>query len=586
MNENKTKRKEAIKTAAIVFLTIMLILTFFSSTIQNYSLPEVATKYVENGTITTKIRGTGTVQSGDPYVVEIGSNYIGRKVTGISCKVGDTVEKGDVLFYMNEGDGEELSTAKQELEEAKNALKAAQDEYDQFVLNNAVSESGVNVSSPTAEAEAFKKQIFAMQASLKEARDKIPAFEQEVASINQAITDIDTQIGFELQQDELIREKVNTAEVVLNQAKEKLDAATKEMSAAEEALEAAKAEKEELERKIEAGEIPEDEIETKRAEAQKKIEDSGEALKEKKAEVGNCEKNVSNSQTSYDELLKKKNEREANSAINNLKRMKAENEVKLYDVQKKLNTANSEANAIQEEMNGLLSKINGLKEVSDILERISDAREKVNEKQKEVDSLQDENGGSAIYADISGTILSIEVTSGKQIQTQDVITIQPEGQGYYMSFSVTNDQAKLLSPGDKANLINSWYYGEMDIVLRSIKPDKQNPGKMKVLNFSVEGDVTEGQMLNVSVGQRSQSYDLIVPNSAIREDNNGKFILIVESKSSPLGNRYIATRVDVVTLASDDTQTAISAPLNGWEYVITTSSKPINPGSQVRMSEN
>ena len=66
--------------------------------------------------------------------------------------------------------------------------------------------------------------------------------------------------------------------------------------------------------------------------------------------------------------------------------------------------------------------------------------------------------------------------------------------------------------------------------------------------------MTPGQSLNVSVGQKSANYDLIVPNSAIREDSNGKFILIVESKSSPLGNRYVATRVDVEVLMTPSPQ--------------------------------
>lgn len=101
----------------------------------------------------------------------------------------------------------------------------------------------------------------------------------------------------------------------------------------------------------------------------------------------------------------------------------------------------------------------------------------------------------------------------------------------------------------------------------------------------MSGDVQAGQSLSLSVGQKSQNYDLIVPTSAIREDNNGKFILTVESKSSPLGNRYIATRVDVEVLAQDDTQSAISAALYGYEYVITTSTKPVEAGKQVRLAD-
>ncbi|MBQ2802509.1 MAG: RND transporter, partial [Lachnospiraceae bacterium] len=143
-----------------------------------------------------------------------------------------------------------------------------------------------------------------------------------------------------------------------------------------------------------------------------------------------------------------------------------------------------------------------------------------------------------------------------------------------------------LSVGDKAELINSWYYDDMDITLASIRPDKSEPSKKKLLTFDVAGDIVAGQTLNVSVGQKSADYELIVPNSAIREDNNGKFVLTVESKSSPLGNRYIATRVDVEVLANDDTQSAISGALYGYEFVITTSTKPVEAGQQVRLAEN
>ena len=98
--------------------------------------------------------------------------------------------------------------------------------------------------------------------------------------------------------------------------------------------------------------------------------------------------------------------------------------------------------------------------------------------------------------------------------------------------------------------------------------------------------MTAGQSLNISVGQKSANFDYIVPNSAVREDSNGKFILIVESKSSPLGNRYVATRVDVEVLASDDKQTAVNGGLYGYEYVITTSSAPVEAGKLVRLADN
>lgn len=62
MNEKVGKRRDWVKMQRL-YSTIMLILTFFSNTIMNYSLPEVAIQYIQSGTITSKVRGTGTVQS-------------------------------------------------------------------------------------------------------------------------------------------------------------------------------------------------------------------------------------------------------------------------------------------------------------------------------------------------------------------------------------------------------------------------------------------------------------------------------------------------------------------------------------------
>ena len=70
----------------------------------------------------------------------------------------------------------------------------------------------------------------------------------------------------------------------------------------------------------------------------------------------------------------------------------------------------------------------------------------------------------------------------------------------------------------------------------------------------------------------------------MRSDNNGSFVLLVTSKSSPLGNRYTATRVSVNVLASDDTSTAVTG-LSAGDFVLTTSSKPVSSGMQVRLAD-
>ena len=204
-----------------------------------------------------------------------------------------------------------------------------------------------------------------------------------------------------------------------------------------------------------------------------------------------------------------------------------------------------------------------------------------------MNELTEKSIGATITAPISGVVTAVNVKAGGTTSIGNpVMVMQPEGKGFTMSFSVTNEQAKRVSVGDQAELVNAWRYNDVTVTLASIKPDPNEPGQKKLLTFDVAGEVTAGQSLNLSVGQKSANYDLIVPNSAIREDNNGKFILIVESKSTPLGTRYSASRVDVEVLASDDTQSAISGALYSTEFVITTSTKPVEAGKLIRLANN
>ncbi|MBQ2183688.1 MAG: efflux RND transporter periplasmic adaptor subunit, partial [Lachnospiraceae bacterium] len=90
------KKREVIKNIAIVFLVIMLILTFFSNTIMNRTLPEVSTQSVTSGPVTTQVRGEGTVEAEDPYNLVVDET---RKVKSVPVRVGDHVNEGDIIYY-------------------------------------------------------------------------------------------------------------------------------------------------------------------------------------------------------------------------------------------------------------------------------------------------------------------------------------------------------------------------------------------------------------------------------------------------------------------------------------------------------
>lgn len=112
MEKTKAKKREWVKTFVIIFLVVMLILTFFSNTIMNRSLPEVAAQYTQSGSINAKIRGTGQVSANETYDVTLNQT---RKIRSVMVKVGDQVSTGDTLFVLEPNDSEELKQAQESL---------------------------------------------------------------------------------------------------------------------------------------------------------------------------------------------------------------------------------------------------------------------------------------------------------------------------------------------------------------------------------------------------------------------------------------------------------------------------------------
>ncbi|MCM1027021.1 MAG: HlyD family efflux transporter periplasmic adaptor subunit [Roseburia sp.] len=573
MNDNGTKRREWVKTAAIIFLSVMLVLTFFSQTILNYSLPEVATQYVQSGAITAKIRGSGTVESGDPYEVKVTES---RKVSSVAVHVGDTVQKGDVLLYLEDAESEELKAARKALEDAENA-------YELAVLTAEISSSNIHYANEGVSAEVYRQQITNAQAAeqraekayntavdeAKAAKEAEKPYEQQVAQAEQTITDYTNQITHDSNQDVINRsqEKVKTTKAAYDAALDAYNTAVEAWMKANDDFNAAT---------VSGGDTNWYQVKVSEAEQEKN---------KKKTEMDS-------KYTEWQNAVNSENNREA--AVKNLSAGKADWELQREILAKNLTTAQAAtkekeaavetAKAEWDEKKAALSELVG--NISNVvnLEQMLDA---IADAQKLVDELTEKAIDATVKADIAGTVTAVNVTAGNMTSAATpVAVLQPEGKGYTLSFSVTNEQAKRLSVGDRADLVNSWWYNDVEAVLASIQPDRSNPGQQKLLTFNITGEVTAGQNLNLSVGQKSANYDLIVPNSAIREDSNGKFILIVESRPSPLGNRYVATRVDVEVLASDDTQTAISGALYGYEYVITTSTKPVEAGKQVRLADN
>ena len=548
------KRKDTIKNLAIAFLAALLVLTLFSNTIMNYTLPQVATTYVGSNEISPQIRGTGTLTAGSTYDVVITQT---RKIATVEVKVGQEVEKDQVLYTLEDAESEELEAAKKEAEDAKDAYdlemfsadipasdiqsirNGASLSFDKFLKE--LSEANENYSAALQADTDVQAQIDEYEYYKKIASLYVTADEDRDKSTEGTTTMSDADIVY---QQTLLEEQIKDLEGEISDYDTKItafesmygtDAQVYEDSS-EDFINAYNSYREAIDNKYVA--------ESKKGVAERELA--------KLKDFGNLE---TRNASYYDGLIASAEENKKQTA-----------------------QALTEA---EKTRNDVLAKIKA--EIALVQKRTDYEQAKA-----KVDKLEETAIDASVKAPVAGTITNLNYKAGESTKANETMaTIQLEGQVLTLSFSVTTDQAKKVKVGQSASAQNAWAYSDLSAVLTSITNDSTDPNGHKVLNFEVSGsDLSAGQSLSLVMGENAVTYDLVVPNSAIREDNNGKFVLILESRSTPFGNRYIARRADITVVASDDSNSAITGNIEPYSYVITTATAPVASGDQVRLQDS
>lgn len=618
MTEQKVKNRGWVKNVAIIFLAVMLVLTFFSNTIMNASLPEAAVQYVQSGAITTQIRGSGSISAKETYEVKTDTS---RKVQSVLVSRGQEVKVGDVLVILAAGEGSELKDLQtqlddaqysyqqklinmgggssevtraqeklqeaiakrdanvctsEEVEAAKLRYEAAEDEHQR--LSDLLEEAGGYVEGSGEDSlDSLKTAVNEAKLAYDSSRvryDKESAFIEQLAkdanrsgshyadvdAYAEAIAGAFSAAGDSTVTGYFVDYAANTAaerrnlgidgvdindstysSLVGNLPSQNLADIAKGYSAIIEARDA-------YTKALDAYDKALEQAQPQNAELNKKVKEAQRYMEDMKAE--------------YDALVEKKS---------------------TYDA------AKDEVVSCETTLEGLIktSKLDNL-ELSRMAKQIQNLKDQIAELSG---GQKDENGnvtGGQIVSEVNGVVKDINVTAGNNTDPANaVMTIEVPDRGYTVSMGVTNKQAQKVTIGDTAE-IKTGYWGGSDMQgkLVGIRNDTENPQGGKQLVFDVTGsDIESGTQVSISIGQRSQNYETIVPNSAIRSDANGSFVLVIVAKSSPLGNRFVATRVDVTELAKDDVNTAVSGGLSAYDMVLTTATKPVEDGMLVRLPD-
>ena len=566
MNENKKpmnpeKRKDIIKNILIVFLIVLLILTFFSNTIMNHSLPEIASESSVSGSLTEKLNASGTVESNQSYEVKPKTNV---KIGAIKVKTGQEVKKGDVLFTVN-------SEENTELKEAQTLLKSLELEYQKMLLKLPKSYASENQAIKNAQEDlndliAKRDEAVSNQAENDSKKSEYNQAKSELSGITSELSDIQLYIT-----------SLNTDDIysIGSQYTGDIIGYYEEYTKAQSALQKAESDLQSFMTNPDVSEDIINSLQDKVNQCSEYLSQCENSYKSQKSALRNTLNDILSYLNGESDRLK--------GIINDYESNLSSDDMVTVD------SLNEQITAKQRELETLVIALEDAKNQDKLDSQTKDIdvkakHEEIEAQKLTVEKLKKNDSEKEIKTDYAGTVSQINVNIGDTVlpdETAAVIDMSDEG--YTMTVSVEAEKTKKIKAGISADVLNDWSNSiKADLV--EIKNDNQNK-KNRILKFKISGDVNSGDALSVSIPCSTGRYDTIIPKSALNEDSNGKFVLVVTSKSSPLGNRYFAQRVDVEVLASDEVSCAVQGSLNMGDYVITTSSKPVKDGDQVKMKD-
>lgn len=556
--KNPARKREIIKNILIVFLVIMLILTFFSNTIMNRSLAEISTDTVTDGTLTERVRGSGVAEVNQAYEIKLDDNRI---VDTVFIREGLEVAEGDVLFTVGTGDSPELT-------EAETVLAALELDYQKSLL--------VVPFDYSAENQAIKNAREDLNSAIS-ARDNALA---QQGIYNSALT------------------SYNNNKTALSKKQNELSGITATISAVDSNNYAmADAEYTGNLMALYNAYISAETDYTTAYELYEQLLGEGADTTTAKADLDAKALTRETAKSAYDS---EKNTVRA-SLVSRMTTL--ENEIIALEASigafesgsqgtaVDINALNADVTAKQRALEDLIISLNKTQNSDNVSKQIADLdleakQAEIEKQQKKVDEIKAECGMTEIKSEHSGVVSMVNINPGDMtVPGEPLAVIDITEGGYTVKVSVEAEKADKVSVGSKAEVINNWT-GDVTAVLTEIRNDTESNSKNRILVFEVSGNVDSGTYLDLSIPCGRGEYQTIVPKSAVYEDANGSFVLVVRSESTPLGNRYFAERIDVFVAASDEVSSAVSGgDLRPGQYIITASSAPIASGDQVRMKD-
>ncbi|MBO4636616.1 MAG: HlyD family efflux transporter periplasmic adaptor subunit [Clostridiales bacterium] len=612
MEESKKKKNRRwVTRGMIAFVAILALLTFFSNTVMNMTIPKVIGKQAVRGNLSQTNNATGTIESTDKQDVK---GIDGRVVDSVNFSNYNEVQAGDVILTLrppeNTDSLDELRTRLTALQrEVEYADRTPATTTDYTALREAVNTAQENLELARAtlsQAQNRDATIAAAQAIINENSPLVPGLEASVSAAAETVESIQGQIS-QLQseidsREEQIATLINLGvptptptpvpgmlaarpvrDIILNEETTPDTTDTTDTNPSESTPS-------ETTPSTGASSDPSETAPTETTPAPTSAANSStERIGVLRAEIEEREQQISELTSQLSDATARRDEASANLAAVNGAIEEATAAITAAGELPSVSSAQSSVNLAESSVNTARTTLNNTQITDEITrEQAADTRndklEQIAQLERQIAEMEARLEVVEITAPVSGYLFNVSVSAGDTLSKDTVaFTVVPYDSQYTVTFKFSSEVAQTLSAGMPLTCDAYWINS---VIITTINPDPDDPRGSRLVKCALSGDyMFPGESITVVADRSNKDYEHVIPSSAINEDNTGHFVYVIEESSSPLGDKYVVKRVDVTVEATDGALTAISGEGIDRGMIVTRSEEPLHDGDRVRLED-
>lgn len=186
-----------------------------------------------------------------------------------------------------------------------------------------------------------------------------------------------------------------------------------------------------------------------------------------------------------------------------------------------------------------------------------------------------------LFVPEDGTLMALDLDDDRTLSGKEAIQIATAAEGYEVPVKIDSEAAKDVTVSSKALVDIGGEKIDASITRIATYPDED---KMIALTVKLpEAVYQDGQSAEITIQKKQAQYDLCLPLGALRNDNSGDFVYLLDETQTILGVQTTLRKVPVEIEMKDDKMAAISGAVGSDSQILIASNKMVEGGDRVRL---